>query len=179
MRRQNNIKTSIARNQDMGIILYGVGFCPEITYVDSTQVSGISDAPNGSVIEIFNDPQDEGEKYIGSTTVANGKFTFTGDIPKTGNITATATDLNGNTTEFSKPKQNPFFIPTPTPTRTPRPAATPKPTVTPKPALTQRAAIETVLTVESVCRKTWRFSSSGHQYRESQKNFGISDGSEF
>jgi hypothetical protein len=49
--------------------------------VDSTQVSGTSNAPDGSVVEIFNDPQDEGQTYLGSTTVSGGMFTFTEQSP--------------------------------------------------------------------------------------------------
>ena len=76
---------------------------PVIVTVTETEVSGTVDStkvPDGSVVEIFNDPGSEGKVFLGSTTVSGGSFTFTGTIPTTGNITATVTDTSGNTSEF-------------------------------------------------------------------------------
>jgi len=76
---------------------------PVIVTVTETEVSGTVDStkvPDGSVVEIFNDPDREGREFLGSTAVSGGSFTFTGTIPTTGNITATVTDTSGNTSEF-------------------------------------------------------------------------------
>lgn len=56
----------------------------------------------GCVIEIFSDPFNQGLVYEGMTvTDASGSFTFEGEL--TGpNVTATVTDLLGNTSAFSK-----------------------------------------------------------------------------
>ena len=88
---------------------------PAITAVNATQVSGTSTAPDGSVIEIFQDPGDQGEVYIGATSVTGGNFMFTGTPPPGGtggNLTATVTDPNGNTSEFSLPVPNDLSIAT-------------------------------------------------------------------
>ena len=96
-------------------------------------------------IDVFSDDEDEGRVYEGST-VANGvgAWFFTGDVsgPFT---TATATDPDGNTSEFSAPIESPVEVtptpeptdePTPAPTETPEPTATPTPSQTPGPTET-------------------------------------------
>ena len=72
---------------------------PTIITVSYTFISGI--APSNSTVEIFSDPEDEGKIYEGTTVVdENGNFSWTGSL--TGpNATATATDQDGNTSEFS------------------------------------------------------------------------------
>ncbi len=74
---------------------------PTIVSASCSSVSGT--APANSTVEIFSDPADEGKRYEGTTTAdATGAFTWTGSI--TGpNVTATATDGAGNTSEFSDP----------------------------------------------------------------------------
>jgi CSLREA domain-containing protein len=58
--------------------------------------------PNCTV-DIYSDSQDEGELYEGSTIAdAEGNFTFEGK-PAGPNATATATDSDGSTSEFSRP----------------------------------------------------------------------------
>jgi hypothetical protein len=58
--------------------------------------------PNCTV-DIYSDSQDEGGLYEGSTVAdADGNFTFEGK-PAGPNITATATDGDGDTSEFSRP----------------------------------------------------------------------------
>lgn len=54
-------------------------------------------------VEIFSDHTDEGEVYEGQTTADNaGIFTFSKGAPFTlSRLTATATDANGNTSQFS------------------------------------------------------------------------------
>lgn len=61
-----------------------------------------SACPNCTV-DIYSDSQDEGELYEGSTVAdEEGNFTFDGS-PSGPNVTATATDSHGNTSEFSQP----------------------------------------------------------------------------
>ena len=58
--------------------------------------------PN-SRVEFFSDPEDEGAYYEGFTIADSaGNFTWTGGF-RGPNLTATATDANGNTSEFSAP----------------------------------------------------------------------------
>jgi parallel beta-helix repeat protein len=57
-------------------------------------------------LEIFVDDDDEGRQYVGSTTAnGSGIFSYTqpGGFPGP-NVTATSTEVNGNTSEFSAPK---------------------------------------------------------------------------
>jgi hypothetical protein len=74
---------------------------PTITSAGCSSVSGT--APPNATVEIFSDPADEGKRYEG-TTVADGTgaFTWTGSASGP-NVTATATDGVGNTSEFSAP----------------------------------------------------------------------------
>jgi len=83
---------------------------PVITHVTATQVSGTACA--NCTIEIFSDANGEGAIYEGSTTAdAAGNWTFTKPGGLTGpNVTATATDGKGNTSEFSAP----VGVPSPT-----------------------------------------------------------------
>ncbi len=76
---------------------------PDLSGVTATTVTG-SAAP-GMVIEVFSDGSNEGEAYEGRVTVGpSGVFTFVQTAGLTGpRITATATDLAGNTSEFSPP----------------------------------------------------------------------------
>ena len=76
-------------------------FPPILTNVSTNTVEGF--APPGSTVEIFSDADDEGRYFHGSTVAdASGNFTFTQASPFTGtNVTATATDGEGNTSEFS------------------------------------------------------------------------------
>jgi len=100
-------------------------------------VSGTA-CPN-CTIDIYSDDLDEGRIYEGSTTAdGSGNWTFSGSV--TGpNVTATATDADDNTSEFSEPFTVPAPTPTPThsPTPTPTLSPTPTPTGTPGPALIQ------------------------------------------
>jgi hypothetical protein len=76
---------------------------PTIALVIGKTITGMA-CPN-CIIEIFSDDEDEGRVYEGSTTAnASGNWTFTSTSPLTGpNLTATATDAGGNTSEFSRP----------------------------------------------------------------------------
>ncbi|UCH86086.1 MAG: right-handed parallel beta-helix repeat-containing protein [Dehalococcoidia bacterium] len=70
-------------------------------------------------IDVYSDEEDEGRVYEGSTTAdGDGNWSFSG-TPGGPNITATATDSDGNTSEFSEPLEPPWPAPSPTPSPTP------------------------------------------------------------
>jgi hypothetical protein len=76
---------------------------PVVAGVSSNWIAGKS-SPN-QIVEIFCDEGDEGGSYLGSdTTDGSGNFQL---VPGEGfhytNVTATATDSDGNTSEFSAP----------------------------------------------------------------------------
>ena len=113
---------------------------PALIQVSADTVIGIAPVAS-AVVEIFSDDGSEGRIYEGSATAGvDGSFTFS----KTGgfhgpNLTATATDADGNTSEFSQPVVKPGPTPTPTsntPTSTPTNTPTPTPTDTPTPTPT-------------------------------------------
>jgi parallel beta-helix repeat protein len=101
-------RNSIYSNEGQGILLDGGNYllpAPVILTVTETTVSGT--ACPGCTVEVFSDDEDEGRVYEGST-VANGAgaFTFTRPTGLTGPyITATATDHDGNTSDFSTPQR--------------------------------------------------------------------------
>ncbi len=92
-------------NQGGGIVLSEGGNAgissPVIAGVNATGVSGT--ACPGCEVEIFSDSDDEGRVFEGSAFAGlSGAFAFDEGNPLTGpNITATATDINGNTSQFS------------------------------------------------------------------------------
>ena len=98
---------SIYSNTGPGIELVGgvnAYIFPSIfTEVSSTTVKGVA-MPNVTV-EVFSDLGDEGRWYEGTVIAgADGSFTFTKTSGFTGpNVTATATDIKGNTSEFTSP----------------------------------------------------------------------------
>jgi hypothetical protein len=98
-------QNSIFSNANEGIDLTDGGnlelFPPILTSVSTHTVEGL--APPNSTVEIFSDAADEGRYYHGSTAAdASGVFTFSQTGAFTGtNVTATATDGDGNTSEFS------------------------------------------------------------------------------
>jgi hypothetical protein len=98
---------SIHENGGLGIELTNGGNrelpSPTITTVAGTSVSGRT--PVTPVIEVFSDVDGEGRWWEGSVIAdANGVFTLTkSDAFHGPNLTATATDGEGNTTEFSAP----------------------------------------------------------------------------
>jgi len=98
-------RNSITANGGLGIENQNGGNTeltpPTIASASCSSVSGT--APPNSTVEIFSDPEDEGKRYEGTTTAdTTGAFTWAGSI--TGpNVTATAADGAGNTSEFSLP----------------------------------------------------------------------------
>jgi hypothetical protein len=99
--------SSIHSNADKGIDLSDGGnlelSAPSLTRITSYTVKGIA-LPNAT-IEVFSDLEDEGQIYEGTTIAdATGHFTLAVSTPfSLSNITATATDAAGNTSEFSSP----------------------------------------------------------------------------
>ncbi len=102
-------QNSIHDNDGMGIDLGDGGntelAAPLIT--DFDQGGGIvtGTACPGCTVEVFSDSSDEGEVYEGQTAADGaGNFVFNKCAPLTGpHLTATATDMAGNTSEFSSP----------------------------------------------------------------------------
>ena len=110
-KRNTITRNRIHSNAGKGIALPNGGneglAAPVITTASATQVSGTA-CPN-CTIEVFSDAADEGAVYEGTTTAdASGNWTFTKAGGLTGPyVTATATDANGNTSEFSAPMSLP------------------------------------------------------------------------
>ncbi len=100
-------ENAISMNQQNGISLYNGGNKsmehPVIQTATPVNVAGQS-SPN-STVEVFCDGQNQGRFFLGTVT-ANGSGNFSLDLnmpPPASNITATATDAEGNTSEFSTP----------------------------------------------------------------------------
>ena len=98
-------QNSISSNSGMGISNANGGneeLPPPINLrISATKVTG--QAPSDATVEIFSDNADEGKLYEGTTTAdSSGNFSWNGSLfgPY---ITATATDSEGNTSEFSQP----------------------------------------------------------------------------
>ena len=105
---QNYIsRNKISRNMGAGIEnRYGGNTelaPPIINSVSENQISGTA-SPN-QIIELFADSSNEGQIFIDSTiTNESGNFSISiSKLPNLPNITATARDLLGNTSEFSSP----------------------------------------------------------------------------
>jgi CSLREA domain-containing protein len=100
-------RNRIHSNVDRGIALLGGGnaglAAPEITVAMASYVSGKACA--GCTIEVFSDENGEGAVYEGTTTAGeNGTWSLGEPGGVAGpNLTATATDGTGNTSEFSAP----------------------------------------------------------------------------
>jgi hypothetical protein len=106
--RGNSIRrNSIYGNRGPGIGLAGGGnkelAAPTVTHVRRHAVSG--SACSGCIVDLYSDHDEEGRVYEGSVVADGaGRFHFTKASGLTGPfITATVTDADGNTSEFSVP----------------------------------------------------------------------------
>lgn len=106
-RRCSFRRNSITRNGGRAIVVREGGQegiqPPTVTVVDLGSVGGDHDEADGTVIDVFSDPDDEAELYLGTATVEGGRWSLELVAPITAghHVTATATDANGNTSELS------------------------------------------------------------------------------
>jgi hypothetical protein len=81
---------------------------PNFSTIDGLNVFGTVDptkVPDGSLVQFFADPDDEGKSQAGEAIVKNGRFESTLIMPGFVNITATVThSITGDTSEFSELK---------------------------------------------------------------------------
>ncbi len=100
-------QNSISRNSAVGIMIWSGGnnelAPPTVLSVSDLLIQG--QAQPEQIVEIFTDESDEGMVFLGSaeTDVAGAFSIELNDSPLFQNITATATDANGNTSRFSEP----------------------------------------------------------------------------
>lgn len=66
----------------------------------ATEITGLADAPDGSIVEVFSDQEEEGATFIGQTPVVDGQFVLAAVVDPSLTVTATVTDPVGNTSEF-------------------------------------------------------------------------------
>ena len=108
-------QNSIFNNTWLGIELWEGGntglAAPRITFFDLDNGTVQGTACQGCTVEIFSDRGREGEIYEGKTIAdQNGNFSFSAGRSLEGpNLTATATDSEGNTSEFSAPAITTFL----------------------------------------------------------------------
>lgn len=104
---ENQIRlNSIYDNHGKGILLSFGANRAIVPPVIETFVPFAGSAPPNSFVDIFSDSAEEGKVYIGSTsTDEDGQYTVQLDLASylNTNLTSTATDSSGNTSEFSAP----------------------------------------------------------------------------
>ncbi|MEQ6119049.1 choice-of-anchor D domain-containing protein [Reichenbachiella sp. MALMAid0571] len=99
-------QNSIYHNENKGILITngaqnGIS-PPVISSVSSTTISGKGN--NGDIIELFKDntsANPQGEIFLGQGVVSSGTWSVSGSFILAETFTATATDTNGNTSEFT------------------------------------------------------------------------------
>jgi hypothetical protein len=95
----------ITGNQGQGIVLEegannGIA-APVVRQISQHTVSGtVEGVPEGTFVEIYTDPDDEGERLIGTARVRGNSFSISGKVPEGRQINAIAIDPDGNTSEF-------------------------------------------------------------------------------
>ncbi|HLA68871.1 MAG TPA: right-handed parallel beta-helix repeat-containing protein [Bacteroidota bacterium] len=105
-RRNRIAKNIITANRLLGIHLWSGGNtmveAPILTEVSRGRVRGWVPAAVGSSVEVYEDPDGEGETYKGNMALAtDSTFQFPGPFANDGlNVTATVTTPDGNTSEF-------------------------------------------------------------------------------
>jgi len=97
---------------------------------------GTSCAP--CAVDIFSDAEEEGRIFEGSVSTNDGNWSFDGPLSGP-HVTATNTDMNGNTSEFSSPFSLTPTPPTPVPTGTETASPTASATGTTTPTATSTA----------------------------------------
>jgi CSLREA domain-containing protein len=122
---------SIHHNTEGGILLWDNGNLELTPPVIATSGPLHGTACANCIIDIYSDTEGQGEIYEGATQAdAGGQWTV--GLSLSGpNITATATDADGNTSEFSAPIVLADLAATPSPSLTPPASTTPTPTTTP------------------------------------------------
>lgn len=114
-------QNSITDNTEMGILLSNSGntWIPrpliQTIITDTNWITVTGRATHSAMIELFADPGGEGAAFLGQTPVddVTGVFTLSvaNSISDDDNVTATATDANGNTSEFgSYPLPRPTLV---------------------------------------------------------------------
>lgn len=110
VRGKESIHNRITRNAIYGNAGAGIALldgandgiaAPRITEASLFLLRGVANVPDGSLIELFADNEDEGRTYLGDAVVTAGEFSFSGVLPVEGNISATATDPDGATSRFA------------------------------------------------------------------------------
>ncbi|MCP4365610.1 MAG: hypothetical protein GY800_09980 [Planctomycetes bacterium] len=105
--RNTITKNTITNNAEMGIDNWSFGnreiTPPILNQISSTVVTGSVKAPPRSIVEFFEDPDGEGERFLKQKSVAaNGTFQLNRSFQNRGrNVTVTVRDPDGNTSEFS------------------------------------------------------------------------------
>jgi parallel beta-helix repeat protein len=97
-------ENSIHDNGGLGIVLTdgGNGGIPSPVVLAGNACFVAGTAAAGDTIEVFTGPDEEGKTYLASgSTGSSGYWALTGPFSFDTYVTATATDENGNTSEFS------------------------------------------------------------------------------
>lgn len=71
---------------------------PAITSFEGGVIEGTSNAPNGSLVQVFSDPSDEGLTMLGEAIVNNGEWSYVPGVILYPALTATVTNVNTNST---------------------------------------------------------------------------------
>jgi pimeloyl-ACP methyl ester carboxylesterase len=96
-------KNSISQNGGLGIAYDGDPYPPTLLADrDAGTISGNVAVPDGSLIDLYADPEDEGHTHFATVALTDCAFEWSGDIPE-GNVTATVTTLSDGVTSAFGP----------------------------------------------------------------------------